>query len=131
MAIEYDDWRRPIAYWILASNIYDYQPPNHSLKYIRIPASEMIHVYWQERPEQGRGIPWMSSAMIEGWNLKEYKINEIVASRVAAAKMGFLEPGTGAEDAYTGDDKDDQGNTITEVEPGAIEMLPGGYTFKI
>jgi lambda family phage portal protein len=131
MAIEYDDWRRPIAYWVMASNIYDYQPPMHALKYIRYPASDIIHIYWQERPEQGRGIPWMSSAMMNMQMLRGYKESELVSARVSAAKMGFLEPGDkGAEDAYTGDDQDSQGNTITEVEPGMIEQLPRGYKFS-
>jgi lambda family phage portal protein len=130
MSIEYDDWRRPIAYWQMASNIYDYQPPMHSIKYIRYPASDILHIYWQERPEQGRGIPWMTSAMTNMWQLKGYKESELVAARAAASKMGFLEPGLqGAEDAYTGDSKDEKGNVITEFEPGAMETLPRGYKF--
>lgn len=131
MAIEYDDWRKPVAYWVMASNIYDYQPPMHALKYIRYPASDVIHVYWQERAEQGRGVPWMTSAMINMQMLKGYKESELVSARVSAAKMGFLEPGDkGAEDAYTGDDQDTAGNTIIELEPGMIEQLPRGYKFS-
>jgi lambda family phage portal protein len=55
---------------------------------------------------------------------------EVVAARLGASKMAFLEqlpnmPGTG----YSGDSAGKNGKYM-DVEPGSIEQLPYGYTMK-
>ena len=52
---------------------------------------------------------------------------EITAARVAACKMGFLVKDKA--DGYVGD-MDEAGNTLMEVEAGAIEELPMGTRFE-
>jgi len=128
MGIEYDGWRKPIAYHFLQSNIVDYQVKTYSRTYTRVPASEVIHLYIQDRPEQGRGVPWIHTALTRLGNLDGYEESELVASRTGAGKMGFYESETGEE--YTGDAKDEKENPIQEVEPGTFETLPAGMKFK-
>ena len=128
MSIEYDVWKRPVAYHLLTVH------PGES-SYIfagtmrdRVPANEIIHAYIRERPGQSRGVPWMHSAMTRLNMLGGYEEAELVAARVSAAKMGFFVEKEGAE--YAGDAKDGQGNIITESEPGSWEKLPKGVEIQ-
>jgi lambda family phage portal protein len=62
--------------------------------------------------------------------LNKYEEAELVASRVAAAKMGFFTKEKGTAAGFGADDTDDDGNTITEAAPGTFQELPAGMDFK-
>lgn len=130
MGIEVNSWNRPIAYHILTRHPGDLL--GHGVKnadrYERIPADEILHLYTPERISQTRGVPWMVSAMRRMRMLGTYEENELVAAGVAAAKMGFFKSKDGEQ--YEGTDQDDDGNLITEAEPGVFETLPPGIDFQ-
>ena len=69
----------------------------------------------------------MVSAMTRQQMLGAYEEAEITAARVAACKMGFLVKDKA--DGYVGE-MDEAGNTLMEVEAGAIEELPMGTRFE-
>jgi len=129
MGIEYDSWKAPVAYHV------DVKSPSESSYFfngkerIRIPADEMIHLFTQEREDQSRGVPWLHTAIIRLRNLGGYEEAALIAARIGASKMGFYTSETGNQE-YEGDDKDAQGNPISEVEPGVFEKLPLGMDFK-
>jgi lambda family phage portal protein len=129
MGVELDEWKGPVAYHLLTShpgqNHYPLQPAQ---KRQRVPAAEILHVYDAERAEQTRGYPWTVAALKELHQLGHYKYSEVVAARVAAAKMGFFT--RKSEAGYPYDDKDASGNLIEEVSPGKFQELPDGYEFK-
>ena len=125
MGIEFDNFNRRIAYYILTKHPGSYTLSN---KYERIPAKDIIHAYIKERPSQSRGISWMHTAMTRLNMLGGYEEAELVAARVSSAKMGFFKTPTG--DEYIGDAKTAEGNLITEVEPGIFEQLPAGFEFQ-
>lgn len=116
--------RRRIAYHFLTIHPGDIgitgTPP---YRRIRIPASEITHLYTKERIGQTIGMPAIVSAIVRLNRLGRYEEAELIASLVAAAKMGFITNKTpedyqGAPDGY--------GNKLMEVEPGAFEeLLPG------
>lgn len=130
MGIEFNKWNRPIAYYVLNRHPGDnfLLPADGATKHERIPASEIIHLFSTERVSQSRGIPWMISAMRRMKMLGVYEENELVAAGVAASKMGFFTSEDG--EGYTGTDKDEDGNLITEAEPGLFEQLPAGVKFE-
>jgi len=128
MGVELDKWGCPVAYHIHNAHPGDYTYYRGDTHYKRIPAEEIIHLFVAERPGQTRGIPWMVTSMERIKNLSAYEEAEITAARVAASKMGFIITPDG--ESYNGDDEDDRGNIITEVEPGIIEQLPIGTDFK-
>jgi lambda family phage portal protein len=126
MAVERDPYGRPVRYHMsTADALLPY--PTLAASRIAIPASEMLHGYIEDRPGQARGIPWLHSAMVRLHHLHKYEESELVAARVAAAKMGFFTTPSGEE--YIGDDRDDEGNKIVEAEPGTFEELPAGQEF--
>tara|TARA_Y100001938_G_scaffold20795_2_gene26473 strand:- start:3271 stop:4743 length:1473 start_codon:yes stop_codon:yes gene_type:complete len=126
MGVEVDQFFRPVAYHVLSSH-----PGENSLAPVRrdrIPANQIIHLYSQERVSQTRGVPWMVSAMSRLQMLGGYEESELVASRVAASKMGFFVKESASE-GYTGEQDTDY-NLLMEAEPGSIEELPMGMKFQ-
>lgn len=129
MGVELNPWGRPVAY-----HLWQQHPGVSSAiqstanKRLRIPADEIIHAFIKERPTQHRGVPWMHTAIIRLRMLGAYEEAALVAARIGASKMGFYTSPLGEE--YQGDGVDDQGNPITEAEPGAFERLPEGWDFK-
>ena len=128
MGVEMDSWGRPTAYHLFQKNPTDYPYGQTVTSYERISANDIIHGFIKLRPSQSRGVPWMHSAMTRLNMLGGYEEAEVVAARVAASKMGFFTSSSG--DEYVGDDVDDNGNIITEAEPGIFEKLPHGFDFK-
>ncbi len=128
MGIEYNAWGKPVAYHLREKHPGDYFSTSKSAySYKRVPAEEIIHIFWTERPTQGRGIPWMRTAALRMNLAGEYEYAELVAARIGASKMGFYIPNPDGGADLIGDDTDEQGNPIQEAEPGIFEKLPDGY----
>lgn len=127
MGVQLDQWDAPEGFWLHKSNPNDWFPSqNFSLRHEFIPASEIIHPFIPRRAGQTRGFPWLS---VSGPGLKmagDYEESEVVASRVAAAKMFFLEQTGDVE--YTGPEA--EAGKYMDVEPGSGEILPKGLTYK-
>ncbi len=129
MGIEINKWNRPVAYYI-----HERHPGEHALgsrkkdEVIRIPAEEIIHAYIPERISQSRGVPWAHAAMTRSNMLNGYQEAELVAARIGASKMGFFVSPDG--EAYVGQDQEDNGDIITEADPGTFEQLPEGVDFR-
>lgn len=126
MGVETNKVGRPVAYHILTS--HPGETSDTSRKRVRVDADDIIHLYNPERISQTRGVPWMVSAMTRLQMLAGYEESELVASRTAACKMGFLTKDANAEN-YTGEEDEDY-NLIMEAEPGSIEELPTGMRFQ-
>jgi len=128
MGIELNEWEKPVAYHLRDGHKGDEFGMNQPNKTNRIPADEIILAYLPERAHQNIGVPWIVSAMTRLNMLNGYEEAELVAARVASAKMGFYiknEQGEG----YQGE-QDETGNLINQAEPGAFEELPFGTDFK-
>ena len=101
----------------------------------RIPAAEISHLYLHDRPEQRRGFPWTTSALISLHNLGGYQEAAIIAARVGASKMGFFQQkedidsfqnpidGQAVDNGHGGQD------IIDYADPGTFHSLPNGYEF--
>jgi len=96
----------------------------------RVTADKMIHLFMPDRVGQSTGVPWLITAMTRLNHLNAYEHAEVVAARLGACKMGFLEAQSNAAGlGYTGP-TDAKGNKYMNATPGNIEQLPYGYTFK-
>jgi lambda family phage portal protein len=123
LGIEFDAWKRPINYYFIKN-----QDGSYIDRHDIIPASEIIHVFIKDDVSQKRGVPWLHTAIIGLKMLGSYTETELIAARVGAAKMGFFTSSNSNE--YLGDDEDEDGNLISEAEPGAFEQLPPGVDVK-
>lgn len=128
MGVEMNRYRAPKAYHFFTKNPSEstYSPGTRTRK--RVLASHVEHIYLVDRAEQTRGYPWTATALKRLHMLGRYEEAEVVAARVGAAQMGFFVSPDGM--GIPGDDKDADGNLITEVSPGKFEQLPQGYDFK-
>jgi lambda family phage portal protein len=131
MGVEIDEDERPVAFHILTSHPGETVWSTGNRRYIRVPASEVLHIYLKNRAGQTRGEPPMAVVMTDAKMLAGYREAEITNRRVAASKMGFFErdaesgPVSGVADA-----EGEDGQLIMEVEPGKASVLPPGYRFN-
>ncbi|MEK9505150.1 phage portal protein [Gaopeijia maritima] len=129
MGVEVNEWGRPVAYHIFESHPQDYQTSRGQQRRIRVPASQMIHLFTTRRPGQTRGVPWLAPVMMDMRMLGGLQEAELVASRISAAKGGFFTKT--AESAL--DPKSIRGSKRQlkmTVEPGVFDQLPEGWDFK-
>ena len=130
MGVELDEYDAPVAYHFLqfrevsiaTSGFY---PTGGD--YLRVPASEILHIYPMYRVGQTRGWPLMVPVMMVQKQLAAYEEAEITAARVSACKIGFLTTPTG--DEFTGEENSD-GTMNMDLEPGEIKELPEGQEFQ-
>jgi len=127
MGVEVSPDGRPIAY-----HFWDRHPAEWSMSNrnrIRIAAEDVIHLYDPERVMQTRGVSEMASSLMTMHMHGQYSMAEVVAARVAAAKMGFFEK-AGTDAGFEGTERDEQRNIKVKMSPGTVEQLPEGVTFK-
>lgn len=128
MGIEVDEYHRAVAYWVRQTHPGDYDIASiRKTESVRIPADRIIHVYDATRAGQSRGEPWMAPAIAPIKMLNAHREAELVASRMAASKMGFFISDSG--DGLPADDYDNA-VPIIDAEPGTFHQLPAGVDFK-
>lgn len=127
MGVERDQWGRPVAYHFKTEHPGDYPFGAGSVnnKTQRIPASDVVHLFRQERPGQTRGVPWVASAIMKMHHLQGYTEAEVIAARAEACRMGFI---TSPEDDAMQDGTDGD-KAVSNFEPGRIERLLPGESF--
>lgn len=127
MGVELTPNLRPVAYHFFSRHPYDFGVSSAATRFVRIEAERVIHIYKPTRQGQTNGVPWLAPSMMTLRQLDGYWEAELVAARSAASKMGFYEK-TLPND-YQGE-LDSEGNPTSEMQPGHIEDLPMGVTFK-
>ena len=128
MGIEQDQHGKPLAYYQQINPPSQFSGTANSTNAERVPADEMIHLFIQERPGQSRGIPWLNTALRPLQMLNQYQESELVASRIGSSAMGFFTSPDSA--GYSGTNEDEEGNLITEFQPGQFQQLPTGMEFQ-
>lgn len=119
--IEYDLIGRRVAYHLFdqhpgAQNFFGFRNRAYSR---RVPASEVIHVYRQDRPGQRRGVSWFAPVALNLQDLADHQDAKLVQQKIAACFAAFRVN----MDGEPSEDEDDFPNTL---KPGAIlDMAPG------
>ena len=119
---------KPLGYWLKNNPYQDALPDQQLQRSQRINAEDMMHIYQPERFGQTRGYPKIASVMTSIKWLNDYRLSELVASKVGASKMGFITSpsGDGYAESYGGNEYLPQMN----FEPGTFDQLPDGYDIK-
>lgn len=125
--IEFDSWHRPIAYWFQTRHPGDYAFTGMVDKgRIRVPASDVIHLFLPTRPGQSRGFSWFASAIMRMHQLNGFEEAEVIKARAQASIMGFIKSPEG--DTMVDGVQDKQ--RVSSFEPGTIETLLPGEEFE-
>lgn len=120
--VEFNGFGKRVAYWM-----YRDHPGGVLGSYetsVRVPASEVLHVYRMERPDQVRGVPWGRAAMISLRDLDDYEDAYLFRQKIANCQVGVV---------YDNEVNDANvaalaaGTPLGEAfEPGRYEFLPSG-----
>ena len=130
MGVRLDAMQRPTGYLIgeIARDSGGY------LSYLRrerrgvmVDAADVLHVFEAQFPRQTRGWPMLNTALDRLRELREYEGAELQASIMASRKVGFVTKNESGG-ALVGDDVDDDGNDVLDVEGISLSVLDAGAT---
>jgi lambda family phage portal protein len=124
LGIEVDNDGRCVAYHMFERSPYA-PAAGVPRKRVRVPASDIIHLYDPERVGQTRGVSWMVPVMVSLKMLSGYVEAELVAARIGASAMGFFQKKADAGSA--GALPTNEGSFTMEANPGTFGILPDGY----
>ncbi|MEH6630172.1 MAG: phage portal protein [Halopseudomonas aestusnigri] len=126
--IEFDRRNRRIAYHMYREHPGDMTTGMTSVRTMRIPADQVLHLFEIKRPGQIRGIPWMTPVITRVRDLLEYEDAELMRKKTAAMYTAFITRND--EDDYNDDDDeedlDEDDVPETQLEAGTIQMLAAG-----
>jgi lambda family phage portal protein len=132
--IEFDRLGRRVAYHLYRSHPNDggLAPMSSAggLDTVRVPASDVLHLFRPLRPGQIRGEPWLTRALVKLNELDQYDDAELVRKKTAAMFAGFITR-MAPEDNLLGEGgADAQGVALAGLEPGTLQILEPGEDIK-
>ena len=127
--IECNELDRPVAYHLWSAHPGSARARRERL---RVPASDIIHLFVPDEPGQMLGVPWAHTALRRLNLMHGYEEAALVAARTGAAKMGFFtrEFNDDIDPDKARELTDENRPEISEVAAGEFETLPMGYDFK-
>lgn len=125
--IEFDAIGRRAAYWIFPEHPGSDAAAGKPSK--RVPASEILHVFFGERPGQSRGVSWLGAAIVNLKDLDEYEDAELMRQKIAACFAAFVTDTDGTAAPLGA--PDDADPALESFEPGMIAHLPPGKAVTV
>ena len=133
MGIEYNKQGKKIAYWLHKDHPGEYAFFNNSVERVRIPKSQIEHIFDPTRPGQQRGLPSLSSIIVKLNDIDTCVDAELVRRKSTAMFGGFIEQidnfqGENGNNPppHFGIGSKDNGIDIYHLEPGTWPVLPPG-----
>jgi lambda family phage portal protein len=119
--VEFDKLGRRAAYWLFPVHPGSGRNTEPAR---RVPASEVLHVYYAERSGQTRGVSWLGNAIVAMKDLDVFDDAELEKQKVAACFAAFVTDTMGAPPPIG---EPSTTNPLVETfEPGMISELPPG-----
>ena len=84
MGVKLNQFGKPVAYFLFKEHPHNTQFGTYDRTHTEVPAEDIIHAYQPERPEQTRGLPFMTTAlnrlkMLDGYEEAESYAKKLVA----------------------------------------------------
>jgi len=130
--VEFNAIGQRVAYWMFASHPGDMLVTNFlDMTLRRVPAEQIIHVYEPIRAGQIRGLPHMTSSLVELFNIGNLKDAVLMRQQIAnLLTVFFTRDAVASDDDPLGDAKngmtDPDGTPLAGLEPGSAVELPDG-----
>lgn len=123
--VEHDAIGRRVAYWL-----YQEHPGSSRAKGVsqRVRASDVVHVFRQDRPGQVRGISPAAAAIVPLKDFDDFEDAELLRQKIAACFAAFVTDMDGASQGLGAVDSQDA--RLEQLEPGMIEYLPPGRSVE-
>ncbi|MFH1557428.1 MAG: phage portal protein [Pseudomonadota bacterium] len=123
--IEFDRVGRRVAYHFYRRHPGDVtQDPNPDT--VRIPASEILHVFDPVEAGQIRGLPRLTPAIVALWSLDAYDDAEHERKKTAAMFAGFIRKPANGEVGLDIEDDGSAAPPLVALEPGTLQILEEG-----
>lgn len=126
--IRFDAYGNPTSYWMLKEHPGS-QMSFHPADGKWIPASQVIHLFRQDRPGQRRGVSEIVTALPLFAMLRRFSLATLSAAEVAADLSGILHTNAGA-DVETAEMDEDGWFESIPIEYRALLTLPQGWTIS-
>ena len=129
--IEFDHLGRRVAYHLYRSHPTDtalapLSSAGGGTETVRVPASEVLHLFRPLRPGQIRGEPWLTRALVKLHELDQYDDAELVRKKTAAMFAGFVTRQAPEESLLGEGPSDPHGVALAGLEPGTLQILEPG-----
>jgi len=122
--IEYDAIGRRVGYWLYAEHPGAIYRARMKTDIRRVDASEILHVFKQDRPGQMRGVSWYAPIALLMQDMADYQDAEVVRKKISACFAGFRVLSESDNPA-----KAEERQSLTLI-PGRIEALQPGEDIK-
>lgn len=116
--IEYDSNGQRVGYWLYENHPGQTFGFRQESKFM--PEKDVIHIFRQDRPGQSIGVPWGAPMITKIRDLADWQDNKLYRAKIAACFAAFI------YDTFPGGATEENGDLITQLEPGNIEYLPSG-----
>lgn len=130
LGVEIDKNYRETGYYIRQGNVHCYSAGE--IEYVK--ASDIIHLYKHEFPNQTRGIPPFNAILADVKQLEDFRVAELMAAKTSACMSIFYERNSSVNSGDFLDQangaNEDKGTFINELTPGAATITPEGYNVK-
>lgn len=133
IGIEFNKSGQRVAYHLFKEHPGEHYLNGDNTNRIRVPASDILHIYRPLRPGQKRGRPWLSSVITIVHELNKYLDAESVRKSGAAMFGGFITTPPGESENVPnifGQNADNPDPQIIALEPGSFPSLPPGMDVK-
>jgi lambda family phage portal protein len=126
--VEFTKAGKRVAYWLYKNHPSDMMLITGDLMSVRVPASDIIHIYEVLRPGQVRGIPHGVAAFIRLKNLDDFEDAQLVRQKIAACFSVFIRKNdANFLDHYEKTSADEDLPPLSEkIAPGIMEYLQPG-----
>jgi lambda family phage portal protein len=124
--IEFDGIGRRVAYRFLRRHPGDSTDPGAAGEYVRVPASQVIHIIDPVEAGQLRGVPRLAPAVVKLFLLDQYDDAELERKKIAALFAGFVTRPSADDPMFGEGEQDGEGGAIAGLSPGTMQvLLPG------
>lgn len=129
--IEFDVIGRRVAYWMYPEHPGESVTinPSANLKLVRVPATDIIHLFEPTRPGQVRGIPRLVPVLTRLHDVGMYENAELLKKMMASMMVAWVTTPTPDEPIMGTEDEDvdeDEGANWLKMEPAQINILAPG-----
>lgn len=129
--IQYDALGKPVFYHMYRNHPGEFMLANAQFDAsttVPVPADDVIHLHEIRRPNDARGLPFLSQVLIQLSDLDRYLDAELVRKKAAALIGGFIkQPADGGDNNPFSTSADPDELEIEPMEPGTFPVLPPGY----
>jgi lambda family phage portal protein len=102
-----------------------------TMRLLRVPADEVLHIMLPDQAGQLRGVPWMATALKKMYQAADFASAGLNKARESAKRGGWLQTSVDApppQDGQLTDGTDATGTQYQTLQDGTWDQLPQGVT---